>query len=121
MDKNKKSLQKVSVEELLKLIPDEEISILAKDTKVDYCAKVLYGRSVFYLLLYGLLQIDRTSQRGLEDLFNSSKFKFLFNIDPTKTIRHSSISERLSVMDAVFFEQTFELFYQKLSSLYSEQ
>jgi len=121
MSKVNKLSQKISVEELLKLIPDEEISILANDTKVDYCAKVLYGRSVFYLLLYGLLQIDRTSQRSLEDVFNCNKFKFLVNIDPTKTIRHSSISERLSVMGTVFFEKTFELFYQQLSSLYSEE
>ncbi len=112
---------KISVGELLKLIPDDRISALAKDTKVDYCAKVLYGRSVFYLLLYGLLQVDRSSQRTLEDMFNSSKFKFLFNLDPTKTVRHSSISERLSVMDVDFFEKTFELFYEKLSSLYSEE
>ena len=73
--------QKISVAELLQLIPDDAICKLAKDTKVDYCSKVLYGRSVFYLLLYGLLQVERSSQRTLEDVFNSDKFKFLFNID----------------------------------------
>ncbi len=116
-----KKQQNIRVKELLSVIPDEKISSLAKDTKVDYCSKVLYGRSVFYLLLYGLLQTSRNSQRTLEDMFNSSKFKFLFNIDPAKTIRHSSISERLSVIDADFFEKSFELIYEKLSGLYSEE
>jgi len=119
--KKNKTLQNISVGELLKIIPDKQISALAKDTKVDYCAKVLYGRSMFYLLLYGLLQVDRTSQRTLEDIFNSSKFKFLFNIDSQKTVRHSSISERLLEIDVDFFEKTFEFFYEKLNSMYSEK
>jgi len=113
--------QKISVAELLQMIPDDAICKLAQDTKVDYCSKVLYGRSVFYLLLYGLLQVERSSQRTLEDVFNSDKFKFLFNIDPSKSIRHSSLSERLSVMEVTFFEQAFELFYKQLSALYSEE
>lgn len=116
-----KKEQKITVKELLGVIPDEEISRLAADTRVDYCTKVLYGRSMFYLLLYGHLQTERTSQRALEDVFNSDSFKFLFNIDPSKSIRHSSISERLSVMDVGFFEKTFDLFYEKLSRLYSEK
>jgi transposase len=120
MSKKSYLLEKISVEELLKIIPDEEIAALAIDSKVDYYSKVLYGRSTFYLLLYGLLQIDRTSQRGLEDVFNSRKFKILFNICPKNTVRHSSISERLSAMDVSFFEKIFELIYQQFSTLYSE-
>jgi hypothetical protein len=35
----------------------------------DY-AKVLHGRKMFYLMLYGLLENERLSQRSLEDTFN---------------------------------------------------
>jgi transposase len=113
--------QKISVADLLRVIPDEQLSRLAGETKVDYCAKVLYGRSVFYLLLYALLQTERTGQRTLEDIFKSSHFKFLFNQNPNQTVCHSSISERLSVMNVDFFEKIFELFYERLSRLYSSQ
>ena len=44
---------KVSAQQLLKLIPENMFSKLATITKVDYCAKVLQGERVFYLLLYG--------------------------------------------------------------------
>jgi hypothetical protein len=61
--------QKICVPDLLRLIPDEQLSRLAGETKVDYCTKVLYGRSMFYLLLYALLQTEHTSQRTPEDIF----------------------------------------------------
>lgn len=66
----------ITVKELLSVIPDDKISDLAASTHVDYCTKVLYGRSVFYMILYSLLESDRTSLRTMEDIFNSAKFKF---------------------------------------------
>lgn len=118
---NKKTGTNITVKELLSVIPDDKISRLAANTHVDYCTKVLYGRSVFYMILYSLLESDRTSLRTMEDIFNSAKFKFLFNLDQSKTVRYSSISERLSVMDVSFFEKLFEHFYNQLSHLYSRQ
>ncbi|MBP1637798.1 MAG: transposase [Bacteroidetes bacterium] len=116
-----KSKKNISVKELLSVIPDDKISNLAVSTHVDYCTKVLYGRSMFYMILYSLLESERTSLRTMEDIFNSVKFKFLFNLDQNKTVRYSSISERLSVMDVSFFEELFEHFYNQLSKLYSQQ
>lgn len=118
---SKKINTNITVKELLSVIPDDQISHLAANTQVDYCTKVLYGRSVFYMILYSLLESDRTSLRTMEDIFNSVKFKFLFNLDQNKTVRYSSISERLSVMDVSFFEKLFEHFYNQLSRLYSQQ
>jgi len=118
---NKKTNTRITVKELLSVIPDEQISRLAVNTQVDYCTKVLYGRSVFYMILYSLLESDRTSLRTMEDIFNSVKFKFLFNLDQSKTVRYSSISERLSVMEVSFFEKLFDHFYNQLSQLYSQQ
>lgn len=101
--------------------PMKKISSLANDTKVDYCTKVLYGHSVFYMILYALLESDRASQRTMQDIFNSLKFKFLFNLNQNTSIRHSSISERLSVMDVTFFEKAFDYFYDRLSGLYTNE
>jgi hypothetical protein len=36
---------------------------------------------LFYLLLYGILDNEKLSQRTLEDTFNDSLFKILFNLD----------------------------------------
>jgi IS4 transposase len=121
MQTPKSQKNNITVKELLSVIPDDKISTLAANTHVDYCTKVLYGRSVFYMILYSLLESDRTSLRTMEDIFNSVKFKFLFNLDQSKTVRYSSISERLSVMDVSFFEKLFEHFYSHLSQLYSKQ
>lgn len=88
----KESCGKVRVKRLLELIPDEELSKLSSQTKVDHYTKVLYGKSMFYLLLYGLASTERTSLRGLEDVFNSRRFKFLFSLDPAQSTRYNSIS-----------------------------
>ncbi len=39
----------IGVSDLLKLIPDDLLLDLAKETKVDYQFKKLYGRNVFNL------------------------------------------------------------------------
>lgn len=106
------SSDKVTVKQLLSLIPDEALSRLAADTGVDYQAKILFGRSVFYLLLYGLAESERTSLRSLEDIFNSRRFKLLFNIDGQHTTRYNSISDRLSTMNLEFFEQAYKEIYE---------
>jgi hypothetical protein len=121
MQKTSNKHQGISVSELLSLIPDSELVRLAAETNVDYYSKVLYGRSVFYMLLMGLLSSERASLRVLEDMFNRKGFKAMFNIDPSKTVKYNSISERLDVMEVEFFEKVFELFYDQLSGLYGQE
>lgn len=121
MQTNKSQKRNITVKELLSIISDDSLQSLAKDINVDYCSKVLYGRSVFYMLLLGLLESDRPSLRTMEDIFNSRRFKFLFNINQKVSVKYNSISERLSVMDVDFFEKLFEQYYSQLSVLYSSQ
>ena len=90
---------KVRIQKILELIPEDLLFRLAKDTKVDYCAKVLFGERIFNLLLYGILTTERTSQRVLEDLFESDLFKTMFSYTSDMKIARSSISTRLSVID----------------------
>jgi hypothetical protein len=113
--------QKINIQKVLGLIPDDLLGKLAKDTKVDYCSKVLYGRRIFNLLLYGLLTTDKTSQRTLEDLFSSKLFKSLFSYDPDMKVSRSSISTRLSTIDPEFFRLAYEAVYDEFSQLFSKE
>ena len=104
---------KVSAPAVLRMIPDELLAKLARNTKVDYCAKVLKG--------YALLCADRLSQRKLEAVFASQHFKSLFNFSVDMKVTRSSISTRLSTVNLDFFEQAYGLLYERFSSLYTEK
>jgi transposase len=112
---------KVSVSELLSFIPEALLSHLSTSTKVDHYSKVLHGKKVFYLLLYAILDNERLSQRTLEDTFNYSGFKTIFNLDESETVRRSSISERLSKIDPGYFKEIFECMYDRFSQSYSQR
>ena len=62
---------KISLADILREIPEESLTRISRKTKVDYCTKVLHGKLMFYLLIYGLLRVDSLSQRGLADAFSS--------------------------------------------------
>lgn len=109
----------IRVESLLKYIPEESFAALAQHTQVDYKVHKLYGRSMFYLLLYGLLSDERVGQRSLADFFNSTKFKAFANLDEAERVSHSSLSDRLATMPVSFFEQAYRQVYQLFSRHYS--
>ncbi|WP_121811349.1 IS4 family transposase [Mucilaginibacter kameinonensis] len=109
----------VTVKQLLGFIPEALIANLSVTTKIDHYAKVLHGNKLFYLLLYGILDNDRLSQRTLEDTFNDSVFKILFNLDEDEKVRRSSISERLSKVDPDYFRQIYEYIYEQFSAAYT--
>ncbi len=110
---------KTNIQQILRLIPDELLSKLALNTKVDYCAKVLQGERLFYLLLYAILRSERISQRYLEDVFKTRHFKFLFNYSVGLKVSHSSISEKLSKINLDFFKQAYESIYERFNQVYS--
>ena len=115
------SKHKVNLADLIREIPEAELTRLSKTTQVDYYSKVLSGKLMFYLLLYGMLRIDRLSQRGLRDAFSSPWFRTLFNIRGKKEISHSSISERLSMLQVEFFKSAYDCIYKRFSSLYTQK
>ncbi len=108
-----------TVKQLLGFIPEALLSNLSLTTRIDHYAKVLQGNKLFYLLLYGILDNDRLSQRTLEDTFNDSVFKMLFNLDEDETVRRSSISERLSKVDPDYFKQIYDCIYEQFSRAYT--
>ena len=113
------SNHKIGAKQLLEVIPDALFSDLSSTTNVDYYAKVLHGKKMFYLLMYGILENEKLSQRTLEDTFNDPVFKTLFNLDKEERVRRSSISERLSKIDPDYFKQIYELIYEQFSTCYS--
>lgn len=92
---------------------------MSEHTKVDYYSKVLHGKKLFYLLMYGILENDRLSQRTLEDTFNDPVFKMLFKLEQSESVRRSSISERLSKIDSDYFKLIYECVYEQFSQIYS--
>ncbi len=117
----KKQAKNIKANELLQFIPEDRFAGIIKDTDVDYQVKKLYGRNMFYLLLYGLLESTKTSLRSLEDVFNSTKFKVIFNLDKNLKTKYNSISDRLSTMNVDFFKEVFELLYNRFSKCYNEK
>ncbi|WPU91261.1 IS4 family transposase [Mucilaginibacter sabulilitoris] len=109
----------ITVKQLLGFIPEALIANLSLTSKIDHYAKVLHGNKLFYLLLYGILDNDRLSQRSLEDTFNDSVFKVLFNLDEDEKVCRSSISERLSKVAPDYFRQIYEYIYERFSCSYT--
>jgi hypothetical protein len=110
---------RTSLSDLLRIIPDEELIKISHQTHVDRYSKVLTGKLMFYMLFYGLLTQDRLGQRGLADTYSSPQFQSIFRFSgEKKKISHSSLSERLSVIDISFFEQSYELLRKQFSSFY---
>ena len=112
---------KLRAPELVRMIPDEELSRLAVETRVDHYSKVLCGERMFNLLLYAFVNTDRVSQRRLEVMFNSQQFKTMFDYAEGLNVSRSSISARLSKMNVGFFEKAYELIYGRLSKSYTER
>ena len=109
----------ISVKHLLRFIPEALIANLSVTTRIDHYAKVLHGKKMFYLLLYGIIDNERLSQRTLEDTFNDAVFKILFNLDEGESVCRSSISERLAKIDPDYFRQIYECIYEQFASLYT--
>lgn len=112
---------KISVGQLLGVVPEALLSKLSSTTKVGYYAKVLHGKKMFYLLLYGILENEKLSQRTLEDTFNDYLFKTLFDLDTSETVRRSSISERLSKIDSDYFREIYQCVYRQFQDAYPDR
>lgn len=94
----------MKAKDILSLIPDKLFDDLSATTDVDYKVKKLNGRVVFTLLMYSLLTQREPTLRVIEQVFNSFKFKRLAGLDDEQSVRHSSISERITNIDYRYFE-----------------
>lgn len=97
----------MKAEEIIGLIPDSVLDSLSLKTGADCFVKKLSGKIIFKLFLYGVLNCKNISLRILEAIFNSEKFKKLFQIN-TKTIKHSGLGMRLANINYRYFEKIFQ-------------
>jgi len=106
----------VDAAQLLSLIPDDVLDELAQETDVNKYAKKLYGKIVFKLLIHCILSFKDNSLRMMESAYESVSFKLLNSNRKSESIRFSSISERLSVIEPSYFEKL----YNKCVETYAE-
>jgi transposase len=108
------------VTELLKFIPDEQLDILAAESRVDYQVKKLRGKTMFQLILFSLLNAERVSLRVMETLFSSMNFKLIANTAGIET-KYNSIRDRIATINAAYFEKIFHLVFDRYNKLLKEQ
>ena len=55
----RKPIKNINARALLSFIPDDKFIDIVDDINIDFQVKKLYGCSMFYLLLYGLLESSK--------------------------------------------------------------
>ncbi len=110
----------ISVKKLLSYLPDSDLEQIGESSKVDYQVKRLHGKTVFQLLLYGLLTQKELSLRILETLFDSLHFQTFANITDNRRTDHSSIGDRLNSIKVDYFKSIFKQTSERMSELFSE-
>ena len=98
----------MKVDKLLSLIPDELLTQLALETRVDHYSKKLQGEVIFKLMLHCIISHKNNSLRTMESAYESMVFQLLNQKYQRNGIRFSSISERLSSIEVSYFERLFQ-------------
>jgi len=103
-------IKNVSVEDIMKSLPDNLLDQFATETKVDYSVKKLKGKVLLQLFLYSCLASKRLSQRILSSIYTSPRFEKLFKVGGR--LQFSSISMRLSNIKVDYFEKIFNHLFE---------
>lgn len=90
------------VQDLLQLIPDEELNVLAVETHVDHQVKKLTGVIMFQLILFSMINRKRISLRVMEGFLKSTSFRKLSN-QADIDAKFNSLSDRISMIRADYF------------------
>ena len=95
------------ISKLLSFVPDDLLEKLATSTGVNKFSKKLQGELLFKLLLYCIVTEKDNSLRGMQSALESAVFSVFKSKKDAGKISHSSISERLTSIKPVFFEEIF--------------
>lgn len=110
---------KFSIIDVFKELPLKEMQADAKELNIDYKSKKLDSMTLFALLAQGYLMTDRLSQRYICKEAQLLSLKDLYGISVYHgSMTHSSLSDRLSVINPKFFEDTYKLLYKKVLDKY---
>ena len=112
----------MNVKEIISLIPDSILEDLALETNVNKYSKKLKGEVIFKLLLHCILSYKDNSLRRMESNFESIIFTYWNKKnDDAKSIRFSSISERLKTMNPLYFQNLFSKCIEIYSSYFEKK
>jgi|SRR5580700_3420174 hypothetical protein len=113
--------QGISVKQILGLIPDDKLALLAQETEVNWQVKKLWGELMFKLLLMSILQSNRISLRVIAQIYQSPRFRLQNGLPENSTTTHTSLSDRLATINSDYFEAIFNSCYELLSEQYNEK
>lgn len=109
----------IAVKDILGYISDEKLDYFAQETLVDWNVKKLYGKELFKLCVFGVLNENRASSRVFESFYENSFFRGYAQIEEGKTVSHSSIADRIANIEVEYFEvlynHTVDVFQEKLN------
>lgn len=108
------------VQDLLQLIPEQELDVLAVETHVDHQVKKLSGVIMFQLILFSMVNRKRISLRVMEEFLKSASFKKLSNQTDIDA-KFNSLSDRISMIKADYFERIFYSVFDKFSKHLDEK
>jgi hypothetical protein len=97
----------VEVKKIISLLPDDLLSELALETNINKYSKKLQAELVFKLLLHSILSFKDNSLRTMASAYESTGFALLNAGLKSAHISYSSISERLSSIDPLYFEKLY--------------
>lgn len=101
--------QSINIIQLLRLLPLDFMSETARELNVDYKAKKLQALRVFSLLLIGFIRQSEISQRKVCEQAPSAWLDNFLKLDVgSDTVRHSSLSERLTSINPEYFAKVYE-------------
>jgi hypothetical protein len=106
-------------EELLALIPDDELEGLSAQTQVNHQVKKLTGALTFKLIVFAILSPGRMSLRMMERLYASAIFRAFAGAD--EPVKYNSIRDRIATINADFFEQLYVTCYKRFAHLLDER
>lgn len=109
----------MKIEDLLALIPDEDLAFLSAETKVDHQVKKLTGITIFKLILFSMLNTNKVSLRVMEEFLNTATFKSISGMD--KGAKFNSIGDRISNINVDFFEKIYSSLFDKVNTLLAEK
>lgn len=113
--------KKVTVNELLELLPNGYIEQLATDLVVDKWVRKLKAGTVFKLVLYSILNSERLSLRVMEDNYNDPMFQAMSPVFASDEVTWTGIRERLMKLKVDFCRKLYEAVYEKAQQLYGSK
>lgn len=111
-------MPKVTVSDLLSLLPEDLLNELSTSTDVDKWVRKLPGKLFIKLLLYSVLNNDELSLRKISSDMENPLFQGFVPEAVDQLAGWTGIRERLAHIRLPFIEQVYEHFLSEVTSLY---